>query len=261
MTSGYVRPKKHLGQHFLTDRNIAGKIVDAIQPLCTDNVLEIGPGKGILTELLVEIPGIHLKCVEIDHEAADFLSKEFGKRQLQVICDDFLKIRIDDHFDHDVIIIGNFPYNISSQILFSVLENKWKIPVMVGMFQKEVAQRIASPPGSKNYGILSVLVQSYYHVEMLFQVSEHVFSPPPKVQSAVIRLIRKDQALWPGVDYSCLALVVKTAFGKRRKMLKNSLDPLAINTMNELEQFFKKRPEQLTVSEFHNIAELVSRKK
>jgi 16S rRNA (adenine1518-N6/adenine1519-N6)-dimethyltransferase len=207
-----VRAKKHLGQHFLRDENIAENIAKAL-PAGTSNVLEIGPGMGVLTKYLIQNPEISLKVVEIDTESVAYLHKNYP--ELTVISDDFLKMNLVDLFDREFAVIGNFPYNISSQILFRVLEDRNSIPCVVGMFQKEVAERIASKHGNKTYGILSVLLQAFYDIEYLFTVHEHVFSPPPKVKSAVIRLIRNQRESL-NCDEKLFFKVVKTAFNQRR---------------------------------------------
>ncbi len=249
-----VKPKKHFGQHFLTDKNIAEKIIRLLEPFNVQNILEVGPGRGILTDFLIKIPDVNFKCVEIDHETVDFLISDFGIDQNKIIHEDFLLLDLNEHFTGDVAVIGNFPYNISSQILFQILHFRSIVPIMAGMFQKEVAERIVAPPGSKIYGILSVMTQSYYNAEMIFTVNEHVFFPPPKVKSTVIRLVRKTQSEFPEVDYSLLSRIVRTAFGQRRKMLRNSLASFRISDIFDLSEFLNKRPEQISVIDFHRIA-------
>lgn len=252
-----VRPKKQLGQHFLTDRNIAEKITNLLLPVNGSNILEVGPGKGILTGFLLNFPEVNLKCVEVDPDVVNYLISDFGLDENRIIHKDFLQMDFNEYFKDEVCVIGNFPYNISTQIVFHVLNNMKLVPLMVGMFQKEVAERIAADHGSKTYGILSVIAQSYYQVELLFTVNEQVFSPPPKVKSAVIRLIRKQDIEFPEVEYGFLLKVVKAAFGQRRKMLRNSLSSFGVVKIPELSAYLEKRPEQLSVSDFQNIAKII----
>jgi 16S rRNA (adenine1518-N6/adenine1519-N6)-dimethyltransferase len=241
----YVRPKKSLGQHFLKDENIAQKIVDSLSPGCNE-VLEIGPGTGILTHFLLERENTNLKVIEIDRDSIEYLQKHFLQLKDRIINGDFLKIECSALFGLPTAIIGNFPYNISSQILFRVIENKDMVPEVVCMLQREVAQRLASPPGSKQYGILSVLLQAWYKIEYLFTVSPQVFIPPPKVTSAVIRLTR-NSVTDLGCDPALFHTVVKTAFNQRRKTLHNALKPLNDNYTGE---FAGKRAEQLNIGQF-----------
>jgi len=255
----YVRPKKHLGQHFLTDRNIASKIVDSLPE--KNNILEIGPGKGILTDYLLQIPNVNYKCIEIDPESVNYLIENSVADDEMIIQGDFLKTDISGLFDGSFSIIGNFPYNISSQILFRVLENRYCVDHLVGMFQKEVAERIVSLSGSRVYGIMSVLLQSYYDVEILFSVGEGVFHPPPKVKSSVLRMKRKPAELLPQLEYDYLKKLVKTAFSQRRKMLRNTLAPYGIGKIQQADQWMTKRPEQLSVSDFHLLAGILQEKK
>ncbi len=240
----FVKPKKKLGQHFLTDQNIARKIVDSLGG-DVRNVLEIGPGMGVLTQFLLERPELNLHVVEIDRESVEYLTLHFPHLK-NIWSEDFLKADIARKFDGDFSVIGNFPYNISTQILFKVLENRDRIPEVVGMFQKEVAERIASKHGSKSYGIMSVLLQAFYDIEYLFTVPEHVFSPPPKVKSAVIRLTRNKVSELP-CNEVFFVKVVKAAFNLRRKMLRNSLKEI---TAHLPQGFAEKRPEQLSVADF-----------
>jgi len=266
-----VRAKKHLGQHFLRDENIAQNIAKALsagaglQPVpstgtdyksapAVTNVLEIGPGMGVLTKYLLQNPKILLKVVEIDTESVAYLNKNYP--DLTVISDDFLKMNLDNLFDGNFSIIGNFPYNISSQILFKMLEYRNDIPVLVGMFQKEVAERVASKHGNKTYGILSVLLQAFYDIEYLFTVHEHVFSPPPKVKSAVIRLTRNTRENL-NCDEKLFFKVVKTAFNQRRKTLRNALSVIFDKTLLT-DSIFDKRAEQLTVEDFEKITSTFS---
>ena len=221
-----VRAKKALGQHFLTDQGIAKAIVDALVPRgeCAP-VLELGPGMGVLTQYLLQRPDIDLKLVEIDGEAVDYLLAHFPDLQGRLLQADFLKLPLERFFPGDFRVIGNFPYNISSQIFFKVLDYRDRIPEVVCMIQKEVAERIAEGPGSKTYGILSVLLQAWYDIEYLFTVGSGAFAPPPKVQSAVIRL-RRNGRTELGCDEALFKAIVKTSFGQRRKTLRNSLKPL-----------------------------------
>jgi 16S rRNA (adenine1518-N6/adenine1519-N6)-dimethyltransferase len=242
-----VRPKKHLGQHFLTDPSVAGRIVDALQVPSGDTVLEIGPGTGVLTEHLLE-KEIQLLPVEIDQESVDHLKHRWPILEDRILVLDFLKMNLDEHIPGPVHIIGNFPYNISSQILFRVLEYRQQVPTVVCMLQKEVAMRIASPPGSRAYGILSVLLQSYYNIEYLFSVKPGSFFPPPKVTSGVIRLTRNNRDRLP-CDEKLFVKVVKTTFNQRRKMIRNSIKSILLNLDSDFE-LLSKRPEQLGVPEF-----------
>lgn len=240
----YVRPKKKLGQHFLIDQNIAKKIVDSLGVNIPD-VLEIGPGTGVLTQYLLERQELNVHVIEIDGESVEYLHDNFTGIK-NIWSEDFLKADIAAKFEGNFSIIGNFPYNISSQILFRVLQLRNRIPETVGMFQKEVAERIASPHGSKKYGIISVLLQTFFDIEYLFTVSENVFNPPPKVKSAVIRLKRNNVEELP-CNEAFFVKVVKAAFNLRRKMLRNSLKEICTNLPKEYAQ---KRPEQLSVEDF-----------
>jgi 16S rRNA (adenine1518-N6/adenine1519-N6)-dimethyltransferase len=247
MVSGnYVTAKKSLGQHFLKDQNIARKIVAGLSSGVCNHVLEIGPGMGILTRFLMEIPGIDLKVIELDNESADYLKAVFPGMKNPVIQDDFLKTDISGLFPGDFSVIGNFPYNISSQIFFRILEYRNRIPEVVCMVQKEVAERIHHKPDSKTYGILSVLLQTFYHIEYLFTVGQSVFVPPPKVQSAVIRLIRNNRKHL-GCDEALFFKVVKVAFNQRRKILSNALK--SVSNVIPVE-FASKRAEQLSPEQF-----------
>ena len=276
--NGLVRPKKALGQHFLVDLNIARNIVNA---LGTDHdvVIEVGAGMGVLTQYLIENQLDKLQVVEIDTESVEFLKKKFPELEGHLILGDFLKQDLtsfraecsDRHYDrlqgaekspaiegdsstalgmtgNDVAVIGNFPYNISSQIFFQILKYRNNVSECVGMIQKEVAERIAAGPGSKTYGILSVLLQAWYDIEYLFTVHENVFNPPPKVKSAVIRL-KRNSVKELGCDEEMFVTVVKQAFNQRRKTLRNSLRPMIPVEIIENE-IFNKRPEQLSVQEF-----------
>lgn len=250
-----VRAKKHLGQHFLKDQEIARRIAESLPLREASPVLEIGPGMGVLTQYLLQNPLINLKAVEIDSESVVYLNQHFP--QLEVIEGDFLQMDLNKLYDGKFSIIGNFPYNISSQIFFKVLDYKDKIPSVSGMLQKEVAERIASKPGKKAYGILSVFMQAYYDVEYLFTVSEQVFDPPPKVKSAVIRFTRNEVEKLD-CDEKLFRTVVKTAFNQRRKTMRNSLKPL-VPRENEmyLDPIFDKRPEQLDVQSFVRLTNMI----
>lgn len=301
-----VRAKKALGQHFLTDQKVARKIVDALvtpfpalswsgakassdaRPVpCLSQkdgkglkaaggsgesyspVLEVGPGMGVLTQYLLERKDINLKLVEIDTESVNYLLTHFPDMEGRLMEADFLKLRLEKFFPADFAIIGNFPYNISSQIFFKVLDYREQIPEVVGMVQKEVAERLAEGPGSKTYGILSVLLQAWYDIEYLFTVGSSCFAPPPKVESAVIRLTRNDRTSL-GCDEALFKTVVKTAFGQRRKMMRNPLKPLVHTKAvrlgwNEAETadflalpVFSQRPEQLSVEDFVALTNLLA---
>lgn len=223
------------------------------------DVLEIGPGKGALTKYLLELP-INLLVVESDRDMIAYLKTNFPLLKNRIIELDVLKLNFKHHFDNQFLVIGNFPYNISSQILFKVLENRDLIPEMVGMFQKEVGVRVAAPPGNKTYGVTSVLVQAFYDAEVLFEVDRFNFIPPPKVQSAVIKLTRKkDQEL--GCDFSLFKSIVKTTFGQRRKMLRNTLKQFSKDTEFLSKPRFEKRPEQLSVEEFIDLTNEIALQK
>ncbi len=247
-----VKAKKHLGQHFLTDELIAQQIADSLIGNNYKNVLEIGPGMGVLTKYLLKKP-FTTHVIEIDTESVEYLQTHYLNLADRIICKDFLKINLQDFFGEEPFaIIGNFPYNISSQIVFKTLENKHQIPEFSGMFQKEVALRIAEKEGSKVYGILSVLTQAFYDVEYLFTVPPTVFNPPPKVDSGVIRLVRKENYTLP-VSEALFYKVVKTGFQQRRKTLRNSLKTLNLSDSLREDPIFAKRPEQLSVQEFINL--------
>jgi len=247
-----VRAKKHLGQHFLTDELIAQQIADSLTEKGYKNVLEIGPGMGVLTKYLLKKP-LTTHVIEIDTESVEYLKAHYLNLTDHIISKDFLKIDLTEYFGNEqVAIIGNFPYNISTQIVFKTLENRHQIPEFAGMFQKEVALRIAEKEGSKVYGILSVLTQAFYDVEYLFTVPPTVFNPPPKVDSGVIRLVRKENYTLP-VNEKLFYKVVKTAFQQRRKTLRNSLKTLNLSDSLREDSIFAKRPEQLSVQEFINL--------
>ena len=253
-TLDMVRAKKALGQHFLNDQNIAQKIVEQLGD--HKNVLEIGPGTGVLTRFLLDKPSINYKQVEIDEESVEYLKDSFASlKHENLLQANFLKLDLSKLFQEPFAIIGNFPYNISSQIFFKVLENKDRIPEVVGMIQKEVAERIAAPHGNKTYGILSVLIQTFYKVEYCFTVHENVFTPPPRVKSAVIKLTR-NQRQELQCDGRFLFTVVKLAFNQRRKTLRNSLKSILVD-LQLPEDLGGKRPEQLSVSDFESLTSLI----
>lgn len=247
-----VRPKKNLGQHFLNDQNIARKIVDSVGTKA-QKVLEIGPGMGVLTQFLLKRNELETWVIEIDKESVEYLKNNYPGLQARIISEDFLKFDVKTVFQTPFSVIGNFPYNISSQIFFKILEYRNQIPEVVGMIQKEVAERIAAKHGSKTYGILSVLLQAFFNIEYLFTVHENVFTPPPKVKSAVIRLERNNIKQLD-CDEQLFFTVVKTAFNYRRKMLRNSLKNICNNLPSE---FAEKRPEQLSVNDFISLTSSV----
>ena len=263
-----VRAKKALGQHFLTDQKVARAVVDALGRTVTP-VLEVGPGMGVLTQYLLEREDIDLKLIELDSESVDYLLTHFQGMQGRLMEGDFLALKLEKIFPGEFAIIGNFPYNISSQIFFKVLDYKDRVPEVVGMVQKEVAERIAEKPGSKTYGILSVLLQAWYDIEYLFTVGSGCFAPPPKVESAVIRLTRNGRTDL-GCDEALFKTVVKTAFGQRRKMMRNPLKPLARAKADRLgwseeqlqdflsQEVFTLRPEKLGVEDFVALTNLLA---
>lgn len=241
--------KKSLGQHFLKDEGIILRIIDVLKEMPFENLLEVGPGGGALTKHLVNIKDIELKAVELDDDKVVYLLKIFPSLKDHLINESFLEMQ--RPFDEPFTIIGNFPYNISTQILFKVLDWKEYVPVVIGMFQKEVAERAASKEGSKAYGVLSVLIQYYYDVEYLFSVGNECFTPPPKVQSGVIRLTRKE-TLYPVKSEKAFKLLVKTAFNQRRKTLRNGLKSLMAKETLE-DPLFDRRAETLSVKEFADL--------
>ncbi len=244
-----VKPKKFLGQHFLKDMDIARRIAETMIGYAGLPILEIGPGTGVLTRFLLAA-GHDLTVVEIDRESVAYLRAHFPELDNRILEEDFLKLRLDKIFSGRFCVIGNYPYNISSQIFFKVLDYKDLIPCCSGMIQKEVAERMASGPGNKNYGILSVLMQAWYDIEYLFTVPEHVFEPPPKVKSAVIRMTR-NKVTDLGCSEQLFKQVVKTSFNQRRKTLRNSLKPILGKECPLYESpIFDKRPEQLSVDQF-----------
>ena len=248
-----VKAKKFLGQHFLTDENIAARIVESLSP-DSHHVLEIGPGMGVLTKYLITKDDIDFHVVEIDRESVAYLHDHYPT--LDIIEGDFLKYDLTALFHDSFSIIGNFPYNISSQILFKVYDNREQVTEVVGMFQKEVAERVAAGPGSKTYGILSVLLSAFYDIEYLFTVHEHVFNPPPKVKSAVIRLRRNDVKHLE-CDEKLFVQVVKAGFNQRRKTLRNALKQLNMPIENIGEDILAKRAEQLSVEQFIDITKTI----
>ncbi len=251
-----VKAKKHLGQHFLNDENTARKIADTLRHEGYSDVLEIGPGMGVLTKYLLEKPG-NTTVIEIDRESVDYLQANYPKLDGHIILGDFLKYDLRQLFDgREFAVTGNFPYNISSQIVFRTLENRQRIPEFSGMFQKEVAERICETKGSKTYGILSVLVQAFYDAEYLFTVSETVFTPPPKVKSGVLRLKRKENFTLPCSE-KLFFTVVKTAFQQRRKTIRNSLKGLNLSDILREDPIFALRPEQLNVAQFIELTQKI----
>lgn len=254
-----VRPKKFLGQHFLKDLQVAQDIADTVDTCPDIPILEVGPGMGVLTQFLIP-KGRPLKVVELDFESIAYLKENFVQLGDNIIEQDFLKMDLNSLFDgKPFVLTGNYPYNISSQIFFKMLEYKDLIPCCTGMIQKEVAERIAAKPGNKTYGILSVLIQAWYRVEYLFTVHEHVFNPPPKVKSAVIRMTRNEtQDL--GCNEKLFKQIVKTTFNQRRKTLRNSISPiLDKNSPLSADPLFNKRPEQLSVEDLIELTNRVEK--
>ncbi|GAC1312434.1 MAG: 16S rRNA (adenine(1518)-N(6)/adenine(1519)-N(6)) -dimethyltransferase RsmA [Mucilaginibacter sp.] len=244
-----VRAKKHLGQHFLTDKNIAAKIVESLRPERYKQVLEVGPGMGILSDFLLQKPEYEVSMIDIDTESYQYLQKKYPQLGSRLINADFLDMDFAAYFTGPLGIIGNFPYNISSQILFKVLDNRHQVIEVVGMFQKEVAERCSAKPGSKEYGILSVFLQAYYKVEYLFTVKAGVFNPPPKVLSAVIRLTRNDTGEL-NCDEKLFWQVVKAGFNQRRKTLRNALSSLINKEKMTDDKMLDLRAERLSVVDF-----------
>ena len=248
--TGMYTLKKSLGQHFLVDENISRKIVGTVSELGMSQLLEVGPGGGAITKYLAEIPGIDFRAVELDQEKVDHLTRTYPALEGKIIHEDFL--RMNKPFEGEFVVIGNFPYNISSQILFKILEWKESVPVIVGMFQKEMAQRVAAKEGSKVYGVISVLVQAFYRVNYLFDVSENSFNPPPKVKSGVIELVRKATPVMMRSEEDLFTLV-RSAFNQRRKTLRNATRNLFDAAILE-DKLFDKRAEQLTVEQFGELS-------
>ncbi|MBC7744938.1 MAG: 16S rRNA (adenine(1518)-N(6)/adenine(1519)-N(6))-dimethyltransferase RsmA [Flavobacterium sp.] len=254
-----VKAKKHLGQHFLTDKNIAAKIVQSLQHTSLYNqVLEVGPGMGILSDILLQQKNYETYLIDIDTESFHFLKNKYPNLGDKLINGDFLALNFNEVFAGKFAIIGNFPYNISSQILFKILDNRNQIVEMVGMFQKEVAQRCAEKPGSKEYGILSVFLQSYYKVEYLFTVKAGVFNPPPKVLSAVIRLTR-NAVEHLACDEKLFWQVVKAGFNQRRKTLRNALSAVINKNLMGDDPIFDLRAERLSVDDFVRLTNLIQK--
>ena len=251
-----VRPKKFLGQHFLKDLDIARRIADTLDDFSGVPVVEVGPGMGVLTQFLIE-KDRELTVVELDRDSVPYLNEHYPALHGRIIEGDFLKLDLTEIYKDQFCVIGNYPYNISSQIFFKVLEYKNQIPCCSGMLQKEVAERIAAKPGGKIYGILSVLLQAWYDIEYLFTVSEKVFDPPPRVKSAVVKLVRNERQNMD-CDEKLFKTVVKTGFNQRRKTLRNSLKPL-IGKECECTNLpiFDKRPEQLSVAQFEELTQIV----
>ena len=256
-----VRPKKNLGQHFLTDLSIAKRIADTVDVRADLPVLEIGPGMGVMTQFLLEKPQ-ELRVVEIDRESVAYLQANFPKLEGRIVSGDFLRMDLNEVFEgREFLLTGNYPYDISSQIFFKMLDYRRLIPCCTGMIQREVAERIASKPSTKAYGILSVMIQTWYDVDYLFTVDEHVFNPPPKVKSAVIRMSRNTRQEL-GCNEALYKKVVKTTFGQRRKMLRVSLRQLFNQQSLPRQDFFNqeimtKRPEQLTIEQFITLTNMV----
>lgn len=250
-----VKAKKHLGQHFLKDLSIAQKIADTLSFSGYRKTLEIGPGMGVLTQFLLK-KDTDVFVIEIDRESVAYLENHFPKLENKIISGDFLKFDVVHYFKEPFAVIGNFPYNISSQIVFKMLDLRAHIPEFSGMFQKEVAERICEKAGSKTYGILSVLVQAFYDAEYLFTVSENVFNPPPKVKSGVLRLVRKAN-FQLACDEKLFFSVVKNAFQQRRKTLRNSLKSFIDSENLKSEPIFDKRPEQLSWETFVQITKMI----
>ena len=251
-----VRPKKHLGQHFLKDKNIAAKIARSLSLEGYSHLLEIGPGTGALTRHLIALPDQEVHCLELDEDSVEFLKHDPEFKGLKIHYADFLKEDLSQYIEAPFAIVGNFPYNISSQIVFKMLEHRNEIPELVGMFQKEVALRFAAGPGSKTYGIISVLAQAWYDIEVLFSVPPQVFEPPPRVNSAVIRMKRNNIEKLD-CDEELFKQVVKTSFNQRRKTLRNSLKQLRPGGMDTADPIWNERPEQLGIDEFVQLSQLL----
>lgn len=252
-----VRAKKALGQHFLTDQGIAMTIVDSLTTEGVRDVLEIGPGMGVLTQYLLKRDDIDLKLVELDGESVEYLLTHFPGMQGRLYEADYLRLDIHTLFKGQYRVIGNFPYNISSQIFFKILDDKDRVPEVVCMIQKEVADRIAEKPGTKTYGILSVLLQAWYDIDYIIPVGSGAFCPPPKVQSAVIRL-RRNSRTSLGCDEKLFKTVVKTAFNQRRKTLRNALKPLLTDSVDKSAPVFDLRAERLSVEDFVDLTNTLS---
>lgn len=253
-----VNPKKYLGQHFLIDENISKKIVNSVDFSRYNKIIEIGPGRGALTKYIID-QGEKLSLVEIDNDSVNYLKETFYDQDLDIIEKDFLKLKFENEFHgiNKILIFGNFPYNISSQIIFKILDNSKVIDGLTGMFQKEVAERIVSKPNNKNYGILSVKTQLYYDVEILFDISPNVFFPKPKVKSSIIKMVKKVN---PNLNCNLKLLdtIIKLSFQQRRKKIRNSLKKLDINKNIIEDSIFDHRPEQLSVNDFVRLTQKIS---
>jgi len=251
-----VKPKKKIGQHFLLDNNIASKIADLVDFKKHKQIVEVGPGMGALTDHLIH-SARKLSIIEIDNECIEYLKERYENKELEIISSNFLKYDLKSYKNNEILIIGNFPYNISSQIIFKVIENRDMVSSLIGMFQKEVAARICSNSGTKTYGILSVLTQLYYDVQINFDVSPNVFKPKPKVNSSVLSLTRK-KSNNIACDEELLFKIVKLSFQQRRKKIKNSLKKLDIPEVILEDSIFEYRPEQLSSSEFIKLTQIIS---
>lgn len=253
-----VNPKKYLGQHFLIDENVSKKIVNSVDFSRYNKIIEIGPGRGALTKYIID-QGEKLSLVEIDNDSVNYLKETFYDQDLDIIEKDFLKLKFENEFHgfNKILIFGNFPYNISSQIIFKILDNSKVIDGLTGMFQKEVAERIVSKPNNKNYGILSVKTQLYYDVEILFDISPNVFFPKPKVKSSIIKMVKKVN---PNLNCNLKLLdtIIKLSFQQRRKKIRNSLKKLDINKNIIEDSIFDHRPEQLSVNDFVRLTQKIS---
>ena len=268
MATNFVKPKKFLGQHFLTDMTVAGRIADTVDDCGECPILEVGPGTGVLTQFLLP-KGRRVRVVEIDRESVPYLHAHFPQLGDDIIEADFLQMNLEEVFDGgQFVLTGNYPYNISSQIFFKMLDNRHLIPYCTGMIQKEVAERLAARPGSKAYGVLSIMVQAWYDVEYLFTVDENVFNPPPKVKSAVVRMTRNDRESM-GCDEKLFRRIVKTVFTMRRKMMRNGMKQILGDRLSELESLLQdhpvlsatllsRRPEQVSIEEFTALTNAVS---
>jgi len=251
-----VKAKKHLGQHFLKDLSIAQRIVDSLSPE-PNQVMEIGPGTGVLTQYLVQRPNIDLNLIELDIESVEYLNAHYFELKNRIHFKDFLKLDLTEIYQTPFALVGNFPYNISGPIFFKVFEYRNQIPQVVGMLQKEVAERLAAGPGSKTYGVLSVLLQAFYTIDYLFTVEPHVFNPPPKVKSGVIRLVRNNVEKLP-CDELLFVKVVKAIFNQRRKAIRNSLKAIPFNKEAIADhEFLTRRPEQMSVDNFIELTRMI----
>jgi len=250
-----VTPKKRLGQHFLKDKGVALKIVNSIAASNANAIVEVGPGTGILTGLLLERYGVKFYGVEIDAESVEYLKENFPELGKNLFFADFINLNLSEIASNNMVVVGNFPYNISSQIFFKIFDNRHLVNEVVCMVQREVAQRICEPPGSRTYGILSVLLQAYFHISYLFTVNEGVFHPPPKVKSAVIRLTRNSISKLE-CNEKLFVKVVKAGFNQRRKTLRNSLKSL-LSKPSQGHSLFDKRPEQLSVADFVDLTNFI----